>query len=197
MLVIGLTGGIASGKSTASRFFQAQGIHVIDADILAKELVKPGEPALRQIVDTFGKAILDDRQQLNRAKLRDIVFNDQGSRHKLEAILHPLIRAEMLNRIKMINDPYCVLAIPLLVETGQASMVDRVLVIDTDVDLQIERLRRRDGFDDQTIAAMLKSQSTREQRLAIADDIITNNTSLDEFELQLRKLHRHYLQQAT
>jgi len=196
MLVIGLTGGIASGKSTASRYFQLLGIHVIDADIIARELVKPGEPALQQIVAAFGEDILDDKQQLDRAKLRDIVFNRQDARQKLETILHPLIRAEMRNRLKAIDDPYCVLAIPLLVETGQASMVDRVLVIDTDVDLQVERLRRRDGLDDRTIAAMLKAQATREQRLTIADDVITNNASPDDFKRQLLKLHRHYLQLA-
>jgi len=196
MLVIGLTGGIASGKSTASRYFQLLGIHVIDADIIARELVKPGEPALQQIVAAFGEDILDDKQQLDRAKLRDIVFNSQDARQKLETILHPLIRAEMRNRLKAIDDPYCVLAIPLLVETGQASMVDRVLVIDTDVDLQVERLRRRDGLDDRTIAAMLKAQATREQRLTIADDVITNNASPDDFKRQLLKLHRHYLQLA-
>jgi dephospho-CoA kinase len=196
MLAIGLTGGIASGKSTASQFFQAQGIHVIDADIIARELVKPGQAALKQIVDSFGKDILDDKHQLNRTKLRDIVFNDQESRHKLEAILHPLIRAEMRKRLKTIDAPYCVLAIPLLVETGQTSLVDRVLVIDTDTELQIRRLRRRDGLDDRTIAAMLKAQATREQRLAIADDVISNNGSLDDFEHQLRKLHRRYLQLA-
>ena len=196
MLVIGLTGGIASGKSTASRFFQSQGIHVIDADIIARELVEPGQPALQQIVDIFGKDILDDAQQLNRAKLRDIVFVNEDSRLKLEAILHPLISAAMRERLQTIDGPYCVLAIPLLAETGRTPMIDRVLVIDTEVELQIQRLRRRDGLDDQTIAALLKAQATREQRLAIADDVITNNAGLDDFEQQLRRLHQHYLQLA-
>ena len=196
MLVIGLTGGIASGKSTASRFFQSQGIRVIDADIIARELVEPGQPALRQIVDIFGKDILDNTQQLNRAKLRNIVFNDRDSRLKLEAILHPLITAVMRDRLNTVDGPYCVLAIPLLAETGRTPMIDRVLVIDTDVNLQIQRLRQRDGLDDQTIEAMLKAQATREQRLAIADDVITNNAGLDDFDHQLRKLHQHYLQLA-
>lgn len=196
MLVIGLTGGIASGKSIASRFFQSQGIHIIDTDIIARELVEPGQPALRQIVDIFGAGILDNSGRLNRAKLRDIVFNDQDSRRKLEAILHPLITTTMRDRLKTIDGPYCVLVIPLLVETGQASMVDRVLVVDTDIDQQIQRLRQRDGLDEPTIAAMLRAQATREQRLAIADDVITNNASLDDFDHQLRKLHQHYLQLA-
>jgi len=196
MLVIGLTGGIASGKSTASRFFQEQGIHVIDADIIARELTKPGQAALQQIVENFGKDILDDRQQLKRTKLRNIVFNDQASRHKLEAILHPLIKAEMRKRLKAIDDPYCILAIPLLIETDQTSMVDRVLLIDTDTDLQIQRLRRRDGLDDQTIAAVLRAQATREQRLAIADDVICNNASVEDFAHQLREIHQRYLHLA-
>lgn len=196
MLKIGLTGGIASGKSTASRFFHSQGIPVIDADIIARELVAPGQPALQQIIDAFGTDIVDENEQLQRVKLRDIVFNDEQSRHRLEGILHPLIRAEMRHRLQRIDAPYCVLAIPLLVETEQTAMVDRVLVIDTDVELQIDRLRRRDGLDDRTINAMLKAQADRDKRLAIADDVVTNNASLEEFEQQLLKLHQDYLRQA-
>jgi len=194
MLVIGLTGGIASGKSTASLFFQSQGIHVIDADIIARELVEPGQTALQQIVAAFGKDILDNGQRLDRAKLRDIVFADKAARHKLEAILHPLIRAEMQRRVKTFDAPYCILVIPLLIENGQSTIIDRVLVIDTDEEQQIQRLRQRDGLYDRTITAMIQAQATREQRLAAADDVISNDAGIDNFYQQLQELHQRYLQ---
>lgn len=194
MLIVGLTGGIASGKSTASSFFESLGIVVIDADTIARQLVQPGRPALQQITKRFGKTILNDAGELDRATLRILVFNDKTARLDLEAILHPLIRTEMQRRISALTGPYCILAIPLLIETGQSDLVDRILVIDSDEALQFQRLRQRVNLDDKTITAIISAQATRKQRLAVADDIVTNNGTIAELEAQLQDCHRHYLE---
>jgi len=194
MLVIGLTGGIASGKSTACACFESLGIPVIDADIIARQLVQPGQAALQQITQRFGNTILTTTGELNRAALRDIVFNDSTARLDLEAILHPLIRAEMQQQIDSIDAPYCVLAIPLLIETGQSDLVDRILVIDTDKDLQQQRLQQRDNLDDRAINAIMQAQVSRDQRLAAADDIVTNNGTVAALQTRLQRLHQRYLQ---
>ena len=175
MLVVGLTGGIGSGKSTAAAYFQQLGVPVIDADQIAHDLVTPGQPALTQIADQFGQHILTEDGQLDRAKLRECVFADPQQRHRLESLLHPLIREEIRRRIARLQTPYVIVAIPLLVETQQFDLVDRVLVIDTEQQLQIERVRQRDHLDSEAIMAILQAQASREQRLARADDIIVNN----------------------
>jgi len=194
MLIVGLTGGIASGKSTASQYFETLGIPVIDADIIARQLVQPGQTALQQITARFGNEILDSNGQLDRAKLRSLVFNDSKSRQDLESILHPLIRAEMQRQVNMLDEPYCILAIPLLIETGQTGLVDRILVIDSDEKLQYRRLQQRDKLDDNTIKNIIRSQASREQRLAAADDIAGNNGSITELQTQLKHYHQRYLQ---
>ena len=196
MLVIGLTGGIASGKSLAARRFAELGVPVLDADRIAHELVMPGSPALEEIGRAFGPEMLDARGALRRDRLRRLVFADPEARRRLEAILHPRIRAEMLARLRRLDAPYAVLMIPLLVETGQHSLVDRVLVIDAPEALQRERLARRDGLDQATIGQILAAQADRETRLAAADDVVLNDAGPDELRAAVDALHRRYLRLA-
>ncbi len=196
MLIIGLTGGIGSGKSTALKRFVELGVPVIDADDIARELVLPGRPGLKRIIAEFGTDVLTDEGLLDRARLRKIVFDNSQKRKALEAILHPLIRAEMRRRAENINVPYCVFCIPLLVETGQSGTVDRVLVIDSKEELRYQRIKRRDGLPDEQIKAILAAQATSEDRLAVADDVIVNNGDAGEINRQVDKLHQKYLELA-
>lgn len=196
MLIIGLTGGIGSGKSTALKRFVELGVPVIDADDIARELVLPGRPGLKRIIAEFGTDVLTDEGLLDRARLRKIVFDNSQKRKALEAILHPLIRAEMRRRAENINVPYCVFCIPLLVETGQSGTVDRVLVIDSKEELRYQRIKRRDGLPDEQIKAILAAQATSEDRLAVADDVIVNNEDAGEINRQVDKLHQKYLELA-
>ncbi|HHJ16424.1 MAG TPA: dephospho-CoA kinase [Gammaproteobacteria bacterium] len=191
-LRIGLTGGIGSGKSEASRHFASLGATVIDTDIIARELVEPGQPALAKIVETFGDDMLDADGHLDRARLRDRVFADSAQRAQLEAILHPSIRARAIALSEQAAGPYCVLVIPLLAETGADYPLDRVLVIDTPVSLQRERIAARDGLSAADIEAVLASQASRAQRLAIADDIIVNDAGRARLRSEIERLHDRY-----
>lgn len=201
MLKIGLTGGIGSGKTTVANYFAALGVPVIDADQIARELVTPGQPALQAIVSAFGPAAVDSTGQLDRAWLRARVFNDTdiGSewRQRLESILHPLIRVEMQCRVQAIMEDgraeYCLLSIPLLVESGQTDLVERILVVDAPEVLQRQRVRERDKLSsDAEIAAILHSQASRQQRLMAADDIIVNDADREKLRQQVLMLHRRY-----
>ena len=192
-LVIGLTGGIGSGKSACTALFSAHGVPVIDADELAHALVAPGEPALADIIAAFGPEYLAADGYLDREKLRQRVFTDADSRHRLEAILHPLIRLNINKLIEAVSTPYCIVAIPLLLETGQTDLVDRVLVIDVPESLQISRAATRDRLTEDTIRPILESQVDRATRLAAADDVITNTGSLDELAAKVQALHETYL----
>jgi dephospho-CoA kinase len=194
VLIVGLTGGIASGKSTASDYFTSLGIDVIDADVISRQLVQPGQPALEQITQRFGQTILTGTGELDRAALRAIVFSDTAARQDLEAMLHPLIREEMRRQVVTLDGPYCILAIPLLIETRQSDLVERILVIDADEALQYQRLRQRDHLDDTSIRSIIQSQASRAQRLAAADDVVTNNGTVAELQAQLQRCHQHYLQ---
>ncbi len=196
-LVVGLTGGIGSGKSTVADFFQALDVPVIDADAIAHALVDPGQPALAEIVAAFGESCIDASGRLDRAWLRERVFSDSTRRHRLEAILHPKIRMEIRELIKGVAGPYCVVVIPLLLETEQQDLVDRVLVVDCTQDHQLDRASARDGRTRGEILAIMAIQAPRESRLAIADDIIRNNGSLDELRLQVLLQHERYLEIAT
>ncbi len=195
-LTIGLTGGIGSGKSTVACLFRQRGIAVIDADSIARELVRPGCPALEAIVSAFGPAILQPSGELDRAALRRVIFSDPKARNTLEAILHPPIFAEMHRRAGLCQTPYCILAIPLLVETGAQHLVHRVLVVDCPETLQIERIKRRDGLPEDLIRQILASQASRTERLKAADDVIVNADSLTELERQVEELHRFYLRRS-
>ncbi|MCB1802394.1 MAG: dephospho-CoA kinase [Gammaproteobacteria bacterium] len=196
MLKIGLTGGIGSGKTAASDHFAELGAEVIDTDLLSRELVQPGQPALQEIVATFGDAVLDSDGRLDRAALRARVFADPGARRQLEAILHPRIRSAMLARAADSNAPYVVFVIPLLLETGQQSLVDRVLVIDVPVAVQRARVAARSGIDAAEIDAILAAQVTREQRVQAADDLIVNDGTLAQLHAAVAHLHRKYMEQV-
>ncbi len=196
MLRIGLTGGIGSGKSTVCRQFAKYGIPVIDTDIIAHDIVKPGEEALTLLTETFGHDILHADGSLNRQALRTLVFQDEAKRRQLEGLLHPLIRRRMQALLKCQTSPYVILAIPLLFEKGWQSEVDRILVVDTTEALQRSRTMARDGMDAQTIQRIMQSQTSRQRRMAEADDIIHNDADYDKLERQVEALHQHYLKLA-
>jgi dephospho-CoA kinase len=194
-LRIGLTGGIASGKSTVTQRFTELGISVIDADVASRKVVEPGTPGLAQVVQRFGGQVLDAAGRLNRPALRALIFNDSSARQALDAILHPLIRAAMEREAAEAQGPYVVMAIPLLVEGGgSAKRVDRVLVIDADETLQIQRLRARDGGSEEQARAILASQASRAARLGIADDVLLNTGTVAELRQAVDRLHEQYLQ---
>ena len=196
-LRIGLTGGIASGKSTVTERFAELGVPVIDADVASRNVVEPGTPGLAQVVQRFGPPVLDATGHLNRPALRALIFNDSSSRQALDAILHPLIRADMERAALRANGPYVVMAIPLLVEGGNAGkQVDRVLVVDADETLQIQRLRARDSSSEEQARAILASQASRAARLAVADDVLLNSGTVAELRQAVDRLHEKYLQLA-
>ena len=196
MLKIGLTGGIGSGKTAASDHFARLGAEVIDTDLLSRELVEPGQEALEEIVDAFGEQVLSADGRLDRARLGQRVFADPGARQRLEAILHPKIRAAMLQRAARSTAPYVVFVIPLLFETGQQDLVDRVLLIDVPEALQRARVAARDGLDEAQIDRIMAAQTGRETRLGQADDIICNDGELVQLYAQIEKLHGKYLDQV-
>lgn len=191
-LVIGLTGGIASGKTTVSRYFEHLGVPVIDADVVAREVVEPGEAGLDAVVKEFGAEILDDKGRLDRRKLRTLVFENPDGRRVLESILHPLIRLRMESQLEHLDHEYAVVAIPLLLEAGQTDIVDRVLVVDAPESAQIQRTRTRDGVSDEEVRRILASQIGRAKRLAQANDVIENNGTIDELRQRVRRLDEFY-----
>ncbi len=193
MLTIGLTGGIGSGKSTVSNLFAELGVPVIDADVAAREVVKPGEPALNEIAARFGQEILNPDGSLNRTNLRELIFVDPQARRDLEAILHPRIRSHMAEQLSALTTPYAILSIPLLVESGGAYNLDRVLVVDLPEDEQLNRVCQRDGIGREQAAAIQQAQCSRSERLAIADDVIENSCDLASLKEQILALHQKYL----
>jgi dephospho-CoA kinase len=197
MLVIGLTGGIGSGKTAVSDAFQRRGIPVIDTDILARELVKPGQPALAEIVGTFGSACLDPSGTLNRSYLRQTVFADPAQRRRLEAILHPRIRQTLAERLATLTASYCLVVVPLLTETAMADLFHRILVVDIPEDVQVQRVMTRDHVDKAHARRILRAQATRAQRLALAHDVLDNSDSLREMDDQVAALHEKYLALST
>jgi len=192
VLSVGLTGGIGSGKSAAARVFAELGAIVIDADEVAHELTGAGAPLVEDVAREFGADLVDEDGRLDRRRLRALVFDDPARRRRLEALLHPAIRAEMDRRRALARGPYCVLCIPLLVEAGQADMVDRVLVVDAPEGLRVERVMRRDGASRETVEGILRAQIGREQRLAAADDVIANDGDLERLRAQVVELDRRY-----
>lgn len=192
-MVIGLTGGIGCGKSAVSDLFTGLGVPVIDADVVAREVVEPGRPALEEITRRFGPETLSADGRLNRKRLRGIIFNDAQARRDLEAILHPRIRKSMKEQLRQLQSPYAILSIPLLLETGQENTVDRLLVVDCSPELQIERICSRDGTGPEQAREILRAQCSRQDRLSAADDVIDNSDSLEALEQEVRSLHGKYL----
>ena len=192
MLKIGLTGGFGSGKSTVAALFCAKAVPVFDADAIAHELVEPGQPALAEIVAEFGDSVLS-AGRLDRALLRDRIYADTAARRMLEAILHPKVYQALGEKAGLLREPYCIFAIPLLVETGRQDFVDRVLLVDCPVEAQYERARSRDGLDDRTITRIIEAQASRAERLAVAHDVIDNSGSVNALHGQVEKLHQAYL----
>ena len=196
-LRIGLTGGIASGKSAVTERFRELGVPVIDADVASRSVVEPGKPGLAQVVQRFGAGVLDANGQLDRRALRNLIFKDSSLRQALDSILHPLIRAEMEREAAQAQGPYVVMAIPLLVEGGSsAKRVDRVLVVDADETLQIQRLQARDGSSEDQARAILASQASRAARLRMADDVLSNSGTVADLRQSVDRLHEQYLQLA-
>ncbi len=197
-MIIGLTGGIGSGKSAAAdRFATAHGIHVVDADIKSRVVVEPGRPALQHIVDRFGAAILLEDGNLNRAALREQVFADPEQRVWLEALLHPLIRQEIVADLASATSPYALLVSPLLVESSQRTMAARIIVVDVPEATQILRTAQRDRVPEAQIRAIMQAQASREERLKHAHDIILNDQDLAALHAQVDALHERYLAMTT
>ena len=193
---VALTGGIASGKSTVADLFAARGVPVIDTDVIAREVVEPGQPALAQVVETFGPEVLGSDGRLDRRRLRERIFADSEAKRRLEAILHPAIRAEMERQSRAADGPYQVLVIPLLTEGKRRDHVDRVLLVDVPEELQVQRLMGRDGVSREQAQASLNAQATRAERLAMADDILHNTRRPDDLREKVVELHEQYLQLA-
>jgi dephospho-CoA kinase len=193
---VGLTGGIASGKSTAAKFFGVLGVPILDSDQVARDVVEPGQPPLERLVERFGPSILTPDGHLDRPALRDIVFSDPKARADLEALTHPAIGAAMEAQSAVAGGPYQILVIPLLVEKNLGSHVDRVLVVDCEEALQLRRLHERDGSTPEQAQAILHAQATRAARLKAANDVIRNDSSLSAVRDQVAALHARYLELA-
>lgn len=193
---IGLTGGIASGKTTVANLFAALGVPIVDTDLLSREVVAPGSPLLRQITDHFGMQVQSGDGSLNRQELRKRIFEDPAQRKWLEALLHPAIRELTDARCEAATGPYVMVAIPLLVETGGEARFDRVLVVDCDPDLQLARLVARDGTTREEALRMLAAQAPRAKRLSVADDVIHNDGDIAALRSQVEKLHLQYVAAA-
>ena len=195
-LRIGLTGGIASGKSTAAERFIELGVPVIDADAAARAVVEPGTPGFAQVIERFGSGMVAGTGELDRRSLRDLIFSDPDARRDLEAILHPLIRADMDRSAAATDGPYVVMAIPLLVEGASRDRVDRILVVDVDEDVQLKRVMERDHCSLDKARAILAAQAHRAARLGAADDVLSNTGTVTDLRQAVDRLHERYLRLA-
>ncbi|MBA4143781.1 MAG: dephospho-CoA kinase [Nitrosospira sp.] len=197
-LIIGLTGGIGSGKTTVAKLFSALGAGVVDTDMIAHELTQLGGGAISAIREAFGERFISAGGSLNRREMRDVVFFDEESRRKLEMILHPLIRTEAARRAARVSAPYAMMVVPLLLETrGYCEVIQRVLVTDCSEHQQIARAAARPGMDERTVRAIMAAQVSREQRLLQADDVIVNNAGMAQLEQRVNALHKQYLALAS
>lgn len=189
---VGLTGGIGSGKTLVSEIFADLGVPVIDADKIVHELISPGSPLLDEIIHLFGNDIADSSGNILRDKIRKRIFSDSQSRKRLEAILHPHVFDIINKKISGISAPYCIISIPLLIETRAQNMVDTVLVVDCPVSLQIERVTSRDGVSREHVQKIINTQASRDSRIAAADDVITNDGTISELREAVSELHKKY-----
>jgi dephospho-CoA kinase len=196
MFKVGLTGGIASGKSTVCQLFSEYKVDIIDADIISKELVQPGQQCLSEIEDSFGSDFLTEKGELDRRRLRTFIFNDPTAKKRLEQIMHPRIRQRIAYLSEQTQSSYVILSIPLLIESNMQNLVDRILVVDISRKKQLERLCRRDDIDQQLAEQMINSQVSRAHRLSYADDVIDNNGQQTALALNVKLLHNQYLNQA-
>ncbi len=199
--VVGISGGIGSGKTTVTDMFAQYDIDIIDADVIAREVVEPGTPALKAIIDKFGQSVLDRSSSpslacLDRAKLRAIVFNDKELKNWLNQLLHPAIRQQMLLQTQQAESAYCLLSVPLLVENKLYEQVDRVVIVDVEEQTQLQRTLLRDKTNELQIRAIMSAQATRQQRLEVANDVIDNNGETEALLKQVNQLHQYYLQLA-
>lgn len=193
MLIIGLTGGIGSGKTLVSDYFKSLGITVVDADVVSRQVVEPGSEALQKIAAHFGEHILNADGSLNRRALRDIIFNNPEHKHWLENLLHPLIGLETARQLQASQSAYTVFVSPLLIEIGQYKMTNRILVVDTPEALQITRTSQRDNTSAKDVQAIMDTQSSRQKRLDMADDVILNDSDIDSLHHKIDNLHQQYL----
>ena len=192
-MIIGLTGGIGSGKSAAANFFLNEGISVIDADQLARKVIEKDTPGYSKVLDSFGANILDNDDSIDRAKLREEVFHNNEKRKILESITHPLVRDLMVQKISSSTSPYSIIMVPLIFETNSTKNYDRVLVIDCDVEIQLERAMARDENSADLIQKIIDSQCSRSERLSIANDVIPNNQSIEDLKRRSIAMHHFYL----
>lgn len=195
-LVVGITGGIGSGKSAATRRFEEHGITVVDADVVARVIVEPGTPALTAIAEHFGADILQPDGTLDRAALRSRVFSDESQRRWLEQLTHPLIGREIVDQISASRSPYTLLSSPLLLDTSQKALVDCVVVVDAPEQLQLQRTVARDGNDEAQVKRIMAAQMGRDARRAGADIVLDNSGTLDDLHLQVDELHKEFLLRA-
>ena len=193
-MIIGLTGGIGSGKSAAAALFKDIGVDLIDADDLARDSLNINSEGYRLFIEEFGDEYLDENKNINRELIRKLIFNDSDAKSKLENIIHPIVRTGVETFIKNNKSDYCIIVVPLIFETNSSKIYDRVLVIDCDVDVQILRTSKRDNQTKSDIENIVNKQATREQRLSIADDVIVNNGSLDLLRNEVTKMHKKYLE---
>jgi dephospho-CoA kinase len=194
--ILGLTGGIGSGKSAASQWFEQHGIVVVDADVVAREIVEVGQPALLQIQQAFGDWVLQKDGTLNRRALREHIFQSNDARRILESITHPAIRQSIIQQLQDAQSPYVILVSPLLFETNQHELTDHTLLIDASIELQIQRAAQRDGQNIEQIHRIIAAQMPREQKQQLADDIVLNDGHLEHLYAHLQPLHEQYLQRA-
>jgi dephospho-CoA kinase len=196
MLIIGLTGGIGSGKSVASDKFKSLGIVVVDADVASRTVVEPGKPALKEIQDHFGSGIITAEGKLDRNKLREIIATDAKERKWLESVLHPKIGEQITKEISESTSVYTLFVAPLLLETNSQEMCSRVVVVDVPKDVQIQRTAKRDKVSSNQVEQMVAAQMKREKRLEKADDVLLNNGTIEDLEKQVEELHKKYIQMA-
>jgi dephospho-CoA kinase len=196
MLRIGLTGGIGSGKSTVAALFATRGVPVIDTDEIAHRLSQPGQAAFDEIVRDFGEGILDLNRRIDRNRLRERVFDNDDERRRLETILHPHIRVAAQEKLAELSAPYCVLVVPLLIESGFQDLTDRILVVDAHENMQIQRTAARSGMSEAEIRKIMSAQASRAQRLQKADDVIDNNSDRKKLEAEVERIHQWYLSLA-